>query len=143
MEPANPRSDDASGNRSRYRRTTLSLRITSLALPGRYSAVLHPRYFHDFGRTGWKKEYSFASTAWLGALRGLAAFSAYLVHTYFDTTHDTTQYWLDLLFIAGLVNGRAIVQVFFVIAGFAMSSRVLKTLKTQPQRLQVLRLYEP
>jgi peptidoglycan/LPS O-acetylase OafA/YrhL len=99
------------------------------------ASTILPRFLT---RTGWKKEQTPASTAWLDALRGWAALSVYFFHTYFDTTHDTNQYWLDTPFVAGLINGRAMVQVFFVISGFAVSSRILKTMNTQPGGPRVL-----
>ena len=94
----------------------------------------------SFLRTdGWKQQEQLRPTAWLDALRGWASVSVYYYHTYYDYVQGNV---LDRgrPILAGFLNGRAMVQVFFVISGYAVSGRTLQLLrKRQQQPSSVLR----
>lgn len=73
-------------------------------------------------------------TAYLDALRGWAAFSVARYHSFVNKT-----WFLEYPVIRMVLNGRAMVDIFFVISGYALSYRMLKmTRNQQPGLLKAL-----
>ena len=86
-----------------------------------YLIAVLPRFLRS---EGWRQE-ELHPIAWLDGLRGLASLSVYHFHTYAYFVKSMT----DVPFVFGLLNGRAMVQVFFVISGYAVSVRILKLMR--------------
>ena len=95
-----------------------------------YLLAIVPRFLRP---DGWKQQEKLHDTAWLDALRGWAAVSVYYFHTYYNYVHGNV---LDrgTPILAGFLNGRAMVQVFFVISGYAVSGRILRLLSKRRQQ---------
>jgi hypothetical protein len=76
-------------------------------------------------------------TAWLDGIRGLAAFLVFLDHLSYST-HDVYTAWgaegrnrefLKLPFIRFLYNGAAMVAIFFVVSGYALSYKPVRQMR--------------
>ncbi|KAK6001130.1 hypothetical protein QM012_003213 [Aureobasidium pullulans] len=74
-------------------------------------------------------------TAWLDGMRGIAALLVYFFHLSYST-HDVYTGWseghhdfLRLPFIKTLYNGPAMVSLFFVLSGYALSYKPVKQMR--------------
>jgi peptidoglycan/LPS O-acetylase OafA/YrhL len=74
-------------------------------------------------------------TAWLDGMRGVAAFLVFFYHVSFSM-HDVYTGWspghhdlLRLPFIKSLYNGPAMVSMFFVLSGYALSYKPVKQMR--------------
>lgn len=74
-------------------------------------------------------------TAWLDGMRGIAALLVYFYHLSYST-HDVYTGWspghhqlLRLPFIKSLYNGPAMVSLFFVLSGYALSYKPVKQMR--------------
>ena len=74
-------------------------------------------------------------TAWLDGMRGIAALLVYIYHLSYST-HDVYTGWkeghhdfLRLPFIKTLYNGPAMVSLFFVLSGYALSYKPVKQMR--------------
>lgn len=74
-------------------------------------------------------------TAWLDGMRGIAALLVYFYHLSYST-HDVYTGWskghhdfLRLPFIKTLYNGPAMVSLFFVLSGYALSYKPVKQMR--------------
>jgi peptidoglycan/LPS O-acetylase OafA/YrhL len=74
-------------------------------------------------------------TAWLDGMRGVAAFLVFLYHLSYST-HDVYTGWskghyelLRLPFIKSFYNGPAMVSLFFVLSGYALSYKPVKQMR--------------
>ncbi|KAH0843215.1 hypothetical protein AYO21_03507 [Fonsecaea monophora] len=103
--------------------------MASLILAGFLVAL--PRFLRPGGLKRPKKLHP---TAYLDALRGWAALLVFRFHMYYNKT-----WLLELPVVRGLLNGRAMVEVFFVISGYVLSYRLLKMMRNQqPDLLRAL-----
>ena len=76
-------------------------------------------------------------TAWLDGMRGIAALLVYFYHLSYST-HDVYTGWspghyelLRLPFIKSLYNGPAMVSLFFVLSGYALSYKPVKQMRNR------------
>jgi peptidoglycan/LPS O-acetylase OafA/YrhL len=76
-------------------------------------------------------------TAWLDGIRGLAAFLVFLDHLSYST-HDVYTAWgaegrnhefLKLPFVRFIYNGAAMVAIFFVVSGYALSYKPVRQMR--------------
>ena len=95
--------------------------IASRILP--YIIAALPCFFQPGGLKTPKKLHP---TAYLDALRGWAALLVFRYHVFRNRTWLLEQY-----VFRGFLNGRAMVEVFFVISGYVLSYRLLKLIRNQ------------
>ncbi|EXJ71597.1 uncharacterized protein A1O5_05405 [Cladophialophora psammophila CBS 110553] len=97
----------------------------SLILAGVVVAL--PRFLRPGGL---KRKKKLHPTAYLDALRGWAALLVLRFHMFWNRT-----WLLEQPVIRGFLNGRAMVEVFFVISGYVLSYRLLKMMRNQQHDL--------
>ncbi|ETI22174.1 hypothetical protein G647_06247 [Cladophialophora carrionii CBS 160.54] len=88
-----------------------------------YFVAALPRFLQPGGL---KMKRDLHPTAYLDALRGWAALLVFRFHMYYNRT------WLFNQFVfSGFLNGRAMVEVFFIISGYVLSYRLLTMIRNQ------------
>ncbi|KIW67438.1 hypothetical protein, variant 5 [Phialophora macrospora] len=88
-----------------------------------YFVAALPRFLQPGGLKITRKLHA---TSYLDALRGWAALFVFRFHMFYNKT------WLFNQFVfSGFLNGRAMVEVFFVISGYVLSYRLLTMIRNQ------------
>ncbi|KAK6376001.1 hypothetical protein LTS17_007251 [Exophiala oligosperma] len=96
---------------------------TLLLLGLSYLVLVFPRFVHPGGL---KKKSELHPTAYLDALRGWAAVSVARYHSFANRT-----WLLEQPVIRMILNGRAMVDIFFIISGYVLSYRLLKMVRNR------------
>jgi hypothetical protein len=119
-------------------RASLPARLKNPArsITGKIPTVLIPSFLQQRSRDG-SSTTKVAPTAWLDGMRGLAAFFVYIRH--FGAIHhpdiqpgfgssESNRYITQLPYIRLLVSGPAMVALFFIISGYALSWGPLRSI---------------
>jgi peptidoglycan/LPS O-acetylase OafA/YrhL len=120
-------------------RATFPPRLKNIARPitSRIPPALLPSFLQPRNNSESASNTKVSPTAWLDGMRGLAAFFVYIRH--FGAIHhpdiqpgfgssDSNRYITQLPFIRLLVSGPAMVALFFIISGYALSWGPLKSI---------------
>jgi peptidoglycan/LPS O-acetylase OafA/YrhL len=110
--------------------STAAKQVLVFLIPSPIQNVLYPPVEPKSGNANRPRP-----TAWLDGMRGIAAFLVFLYHLSYST-HDVYTGWseghhelLRLPFIKTLYNGPAMVSLFFVLSGYALSYRPVKQMR--------------
>ncbi|USW54820.1 Putative acyltransferase 3 domain-containing protein [Septoria linicola] len=95
-------------------------------------AIIFPRSLKP---TNPKEAHELHPTAYLDALRGYAAWVVYNGHTMHDDWRSAHRYFMHFAVFKLPYVGHAMVDLFFVISGFALSYQVLGLMHTQPSKV--------
>lgn len=101
---------------------------TCLFLVLSYAVAALPRFMQPGGL---KNKNELHPTAYLDALRGWAALFVFRYHMYANKT-----WLLEQPVFRAILNGRGMVDIFFVISGYVLSYRLLKMIRNQQHGLQ-------